>query len=319
MIDFSGRIPPAFIPSLALAPTLIAVFYATTLLILFPLLAIPILIMAYLSFVVVHHQVEYVYAPSTGYEAATLALWTTRRLGWTLCLQPLIYGLVLLSRNEWEIGGASVGVAVLTLVLAELLTVGRHPTPSRKKLDSSTKRILDEIGRTINRSSTSGGTQSRPTSTASSQLLRPRQSTSSMLRRLTALLPGLSRLPDDCPLPLPTGGIDDLQSTERASYTRPDLKDEIRTWPDEGLGQRGLIYPPELTAEVPIIWLPDGRVGLSGIELNDLASAHGLEAIIDPPRQQQRQRQRSESVRNRSNSETGTRDRDAEARSPLMP
>lgn len=133
-----------------------------------------------------------------------------------------------------------------------------------------------------------------------------------MLQRLTALLPGLSRLPEDCPLPLPTEDIDDLQSAERASYTRPDLKDEIRTWPDEGLGERGLVYPPELTAEVPIIWLSSGRVGLSGIELNDLASNHGLEAIIDPPKQ----RSRSESTRKRSGSKT--RDKDAEVRSPLM-
>lgn len=278
----------------------------------FPLLAIPILLMAYLSFIVVHHQAEYVHAPSIGYEAATLALWTTRRLGWTLCLQPLIYGLILLSRNEWEIGGASVGVAVLTLVLAEYLTAGRHPAPSRRHLSSTSKRMLDDISRAIIRSSTSG-TQSRPNSTASSQLLRPRQSTSSMLRRLIALLPGLSRLPDDCPLPLPTEGIDDLESTERASYTRPDFKDETRTWPNEGLGQRGLVYPPELTAKVPIIWLPSGRVGLSSIELNDLASNHGLEAIIDPPKQ------RPASYRNSMASGTSRGgDKDAEVRSPLM-
>lgn len=309
-----GRLPPAFIPSLALAPVLIAVFYATSLLMLFPLLAIPLLIMLYLAFIVIHHQVQYVHAPSTGYEAATLALWTTRRLGWTLCLQPLIYGLILLSRNEWEIGGASIGVSVLTLVLSELLTIGRHPSPSRKSLKSTTRRILGNISRAMTRSSTD--IRSRPNSTASSQLLRPRQSTSSMLRRLTALLPGLSRLPDDCPLPLPTQGIDDLHSTERASYIRPDLKDEVRTWPED-LSQRGLLYPPELTAEIPIIWLPNGQVGLSGIEVNDLASNQGLEAIIDPPKQPRASDDRPGSEgRGRSRSRAG--DREAEVRSPLI-
>jgi hypothetical protein len=113
-------------------------------------------------------------------------------------------------------------------------------------------------------------------------MLRPRQSTSSMLRRLTTLLPGLSRLPPECPLPLLTQIIHDLDSTELASRTRPDLSDEEQKWQVEG--NRGLIYPPELTCEIPIIWLPHDRHGISGIELNDLASNHGLEAIIDPPK-----------------------------------
>lgn len=131
-----------------------------------------------------------------------------------------------------------------------------------------------------------------------------------MLRRLTALLPGLSRLPHDCPLPLTTQTIDDLRSTERASYIRPDLKDETRTWPED-LSQRGLLYPPVLIAEIPIIWLPRSKVGLSGIELNDLASNHGLEAIIDPPER-----------RPLPSAETGSKGRsekDAEVRSPLIP
>lgn len=267
-------------------------FYAISLLGIFPLLAIPLLLMLYLSFIVVHHQAEYLYAPSTGYEAATLALWTTRRLAWLLAIQPFIFGLILLSRNEWTLGGISIGLSLLTILVAELLTARRHPAPSRKSLSLRTRRVLDDISRSMTRPGPSdaletGGRPSRPNSLASSSLLRPRQSTSSMLRRLTALLPGLSRLPHDCPLPLQTHTIDDLQSTEQASYTRPDLADEKRTWP-QALGRRGLLYPPEMTAEVPIIWLPRGRVGLSGIELNDLASNHGLEAIIDPPKRKSR-------------------------------
>ena len=105
-----------------------------------------------------------------------------------------------------------------------------------------------------------------------------------MLRRLTTLLPGLSRLPPDCPFPISPQIISDLDSTELASRTRPDLKDEELKMPV--LDNRGLIYPPELTCEIPIIWLPHDRHGISGIELNDLASNHGLEAIIDPPKRQ---------------------------------
>jgi hypothetical protein len=280
----------------------VAVFYAAALLFIFPLLAIPILILLYLSFVVVHHQGEYLHAPSQGFEAATLALWTIRRFGWVLALQPLIYGLIVLSRREWEMGGISIGVAVVTVVISEIVTAGLHPSPSRRKLSASTRKSLDDISVAMRHPPQS--TQlSQPVSGSSSLVLRPRQSTSSMLRRLTTLLPGLSRLPPDCPLPLSTQTIHDLDSTELASRTRPDLKDEEQKWPVEG--NRGLIYPPEMTCEIPIIWLPHDRHGIGGIELNDLASNHGLEAIIDPP-------QRS------SSDERGERG-EKEVRTPLIP
>ena len=260
-----------------------AVFYAAALLFIFPLLAIPILILLYLSFVVVHHQVEYLHAPSKGYEAATLALWTIRRFGWVLALQPLIYGLIVLSRREWEIGGISIGVAVVTVIISELVTAGLHPSPKRNKLSASTQKSLDDISHAM-RHPPVPAQLTRAISGSSSQILRSRQSTSSMLRRLTTLLPGLSRLPPECPLPLTTHIIHDLDSTELASRTRPDLADEEQKWQVEG--NRGLIYPPEMTCEIPIIWLPHDRHGISGIELNDLASNHGLEAIIDPPKRQ---------------------------------
>jgi hypothetical protein len=50
---------------------------------------------------------------------------------------------------------------------------------------------------------------------------------------------------------------------------------------------RGLIYPPEMTVDVPVIWLPRGKDGVSESEVNDLASNHGLEAIIDPPKRRE--------------------------------
>jgi len=126
-----------------------------------------------------------------------------------------------------------------------------------------------------------------------------------MLRRLTALLPGLSRLPSDCPLPLSTQVIDDLQSTERASTLRPDLKDVVYTLAADS--NRGLIYPPEMTVDVPVIWLPREKDGVSESEVNDLASNHGLEAIIDPPKRREERK------------EGGGGIAEKEVRAPLIP
>jgi hypothetical protein len=107
------------------------------------------------------------------------------------------------------------------------------------------------------------------------------------------LLPGLSRLPPDCPLPLATENINDLQSTERVSLIRPDLKDEPLTSSVDS--DRGLIYPPEMTVEVPVIWLPWSKSGISESEVNDLARNHGLGAIVDPPKRRE-SRNREEGV-----------------------
>jgi hypothetical protein len=220
-----------------------------------------------------------------------------------LALQPLVYGLIVLSRREWEIGGVSIGVAVVTVVISELVTVGLHRGPTRRKLSTPTKNALATISAEM-RQPPNPTQLSRPVSGSSSLVLRPRQATSSMLRRLTTLLPGLSRLPLDCALPLPTETIHDLESTVLASQTRPDLKDEEHVHPQDV--NRGLIYPPEMTCQVPVVWLPHDRHGVAGTEVSDMASHHGLEAIVDPPKP---------SVRHAE--ETGRGEK--EVRTPLIP
>ncbi|WVQ83967.1 hypothetical protein IAT38_006112 [Cryptococcus sp. DSM 104549] len=131
---FKLRLPPSYTPSYGVAASLVAVFYACPLLFIYPLLAIPIIVLLYLSLVAHRYMSEHVFVErSGGYIGILTAIWTVRRFGWILPVQPVLYGLLLLSRDEWVPGGVSLGVAAAILMLSEVLTVGRFPR-SRQEL-----------------------------------------------------------------------------------------------------------------------------------------------------------------------------------------
>ncbi|ODO03038.1 hypothetical protein I350_05883 [Cryptococcus amylolentus CBS 6273] len=272
---FRLRQPPSYILSYAMAPCLLAVFYASTLLFLFPLLAIPILLTLYLTFIANRYMVSHVFIDSSNGHLGTLAgLWTVRRLGWVLALGPVLYGLIMLSRNEWALAAVSLAVGVIAFVSAETLTFWRIPSPSYNNLKPDTRQALDRV-KAFQRGSTTDSHMTRVPS---------RQSELSLFRRVAALLPGYTRLPPDCPVPLKTDKIDDMFQTELAAYSNPDLRPG--TIVSSGLYQettetKGLVYPPEMLQPVPLIWLPYDEARVAENEAEDLAVHHGLVAIVD--------------------------------------
>ncbi|TYJ58169.1 hypothetical protein B9479_000993 [Cryptococcus floricola] len=273
---FRLRPPPSYILSYAMAPCLLAVFYASTLLFLFPLMAIPILLTLYLSFIANRYMVSHVFIDSSGGHLGTLAgLWTVRRLGWVLALGPVLYGLILLSRNEWALAAVSLAVGVIAFLLAETLTFWRVPSPTYNNLKPDTRQALDRA-KAFQQGSTTDSHLTRVPS---------RQSELSLFRRVAALLPGYTRLPPDCPVPLKTDKVDDMFQTELAAYSTPDLRPG--TIVSSGLYEettetKGLVYPPEMLQPVPLIWLPYDEAGVAENEAEDLAVHHGLVAIVDP-------------------------------------
>ena len=278
LIVFLGNAPSSFTPVSAFLPFLIAVFYAFSLIFIFPLLALPLLLLVFLSFVAGRYMVDHVFVDTRGgYTSASLGLWMIARFGLLLSLQPFLYGLILLGRKEWAIGGVSLGVALITLLLVAGFTFLRYPTRRRKDLPASTRQTLDGMRGAMS-SPPAEGTERRP----------HRLSDSSMLQRLAILLPGYTRLPPGCPLPLATEGIDDTLYTERASYTRLDLaKDDQHPrqyFHDPSEGIKGLVYPPEMLAAKPVIWLERDDSGIAEAEAADLEKHHDLPAIVDPPR-----------------------------------
>ena len=169
------------------------------------------MLLLFLSFVAARYLVDHVYVDAHGgYTAATLGVWMVLRFGLLLSLQPFLYGLILLSRREWAIGGASLGVSLITLVLVSLLTFTRFPPARRKDFTPGSRKALDDMGQAMSRIPSETSLDGRP----------QRLSDSSMLQRLATLLPGYARLPPECPLPLASEGIDDLFFTENASSTQ---------------------------------------------------------------------------------------------------
>jgi hypothetical protein len=265
---------------------LVAVFYAFSLVFLLPLLAIPILLLLFLGLVANRYMVDFVLVERAGYTGSVIGLWTIRRFGWVLGVQPALYGLILLSRREWALGGASLSVALITDILSELATTRRYRRDTIRRLSASDRKTLDKMDDMM--PSRDAYMAVEPGSG------RPRMSDSSMLSRLAALLPGYSRLPEDCSLPLQTENIDDLFDTERAAYARPSFarKEGERRAADAEPGRgffhdptasiRGLIYPDEILAPVPVRWLPNDDAGIAESEAADLETCHGLSAIVDP-------------------------------------
>ncbi|WVQ76699.1 hypothetical protein IAR50_006373 [Cryptococcus sp. DSM 104548] len=273
---FRLRQPPSYTISYAMAPCLLAVFYASSLLFLFPLLAIPILLTLYLSFIATRYMVSHVFFDSSGGHIGALAgLWTVRRLGWVLAIGPALYGLIMLSRDDWALGGVSLAIALIATISAEALTSWRAPSPKYRSLKPITRRALDRA-KAFQQGSTTDSHLTRAPS---------RQSELSLFRRVAALLPGYTRLPSDCHVPLQTETINDIFQTELAAYSTPYLKpgtniSEILY--QETTETKGLVYPPEMLQPIPLIWLPYDEAGVAESEAEDMAVHHGLVAIVDP-------------------------------------
>ncbi len=245
-------------------------FYLSALCAVFPLIAVPALLLAYLALVA--HQcltTSVLCVTRGGMSNGAMALWVVRRLGWAAALQPFVFGLVLLSRREWALGGAALGVAVLAVAASELLTVSLH---RRKPIACFSNVSLTDD------------------SSSENETFHKRiESDHSALARFHILLPGLGRLGSDNPLPFSTDAIDDSVSVERAMQANPKAAvTDAFAASDTGVvitppadAARGLIYPPELLLPTPTVWLPRGEASVAQQEADALV-VEGLTAMVDP-------------------------------------
>ena len=80
-----------------------------------------------------------------------------------------------------------------------------------------------------------------------------------------------------------TETLDDLTATERAARTHPDAPPHLPPLPfaDHAEEMAGILYPPELIAPPPIIWLPNDAAGVARSEAVDLQKYHDLQVTLD--------------------------------------
>jgi hypothetical protein len=99
---------------------------------------------SYSTWVLAHRfLVGYVFARTHSQTGGLLQIWLLRRLGTLLAFQPILLGLILLSRRLWILGGVLAGVGCAVIIFVEAYAYWRTKLPGRRSLSNITQDSLD--------------------------------------------------------------------------------------------------------------------------------------------------------------------------------
>lgn len=187
---------------------ILAVAIASTFTLLFPLIGPAVVLLVLLTLVGKSNQcqhserllimsfpahrflVGYVYARTHSQTGGLLQLWLLRRFATLTALQPLVLGLILLTRRLWEEGGVLCGTALLIVVFVEIFCARKLREPGRKSLSPITRNSLDTFARAARVHGARGGDE-ESTDLVSESLAtahRTRGSFASVLEMMSATL-----------------------------------------------------------------------------------------------------------------------------------
>jgi hypothetical protein len=91
--------------------------------------------------------VGYVYARTHSQTGGLLQIWLLRRFGTLLSFQPILLGLIFLSRKFWIEGGVLCGTGLFVIVFVEIYVITRTRQPGRGSLPAITRGSLPAITR----------------------------------------------------------------------------------------------------------------------------------------------------------------------------
>lgn len=279
---FRAVYPPTYNPTFAISSCILAFMFASTFVLIFPLIAPAAVILLLLSLIAHRFLVGYVYARTRSETGGRLQIWLLARFATLLSFQPILLGLIFLSHRIWIEGSVLVGAGVVVILIVETYTSLKLRLPgraslspiTRDSLDSFTSAadsyLVDDFEGTTNGSSTRGGIA--------------RGSMASVLDMMSLTLAVHPSAPSyRGPVPLQTETLDDLTATERAARTHPDAPPHLPplSFTDHAEDMAGILYPPELIAPSPIIWLPRDSAEVARSEAADLKKYHNLECTLD--------------------------------------
>ncbi|KAH7100165.1 hypothetical protein BKA62DRAFT_801451 [Auriculariales sp. MPI-PUGE-AT-0066] len=283
---FRAMYPGHYNTTFATGCVVLAVVFAATFSLLFPLITPPLVILLFLTLIAHRFLVGYVYPNLLGSQnGGLIQIWFLRRLASVLCLQPLLLGLMLLSHRVWVLGGISIGSALFIVLFVEAFTRWKLRKPGVKSLSAVTRDSLQKLSATLHRRPGSGDSEETSLVSSSQRMrTRSRGSMASVLEMLNvtlAVMPSQKR--SKGPVPLDSDTLDDTIATERAARTHPDAPPHLPplSFSDHAEETSGILYPPELIAPAPIIWLPNDANGVARSEAYDLQRWHNLAATID--------------------------------------
>ncbi|KAG6811858.1 hypothetical protein H0H92_005529 [Tricholoma furcatifolium] len=230
------------------------------------------------------YLVGYVYGRTHSQTGGLLHIWLIKRFGTLLSLQPILLGLIFLSRSFWIEGVVLIAAGVIVIIFIEGYTAWKLRSRGRRSLSPITRNSLntfevtawDTSRRAIDDEGTSAG--------SSSGRNRLRGSMASVLEMMSVTLAVMpSNTNHRGPVPLETETLDDLTATERAARTHPDAPPHLPplAFTDHAEDMAGILYAPELIAPPPIIWLPNDSAGVAQSEALDLQRYHDLTVTLD--------------------------------------
>ena len=92
--------------------------------------------------------VGYVYARTHSQTGGLLQIWLLRRLGTILSFQPILLGLIFLTRQFWIEGGVLTGSGLFVIVFVESYTTWKTRLPGRKFLRPIAQNSLETFSNT---------------------------------------------------------------------------------------------------------------------------------------------------------------------------
>ncbi|EIW86933.1 hypothetical protein CONPUDRAFT_115821 [Coniophora puteana RWD-64-598 SS2] len=265
-----------------LGACVLAIIFASAFSLIFPLIGPSVVLLLFLTLVAHRFLIGYVYCrtlPSTG---GLAHIWLLKRLA-TLCtLQPLLLGLILLTRHFWLEGGILVGIALIAAILVE--TYCTRATSQPRSLNPNTCDALQTLSHASKQCPDSATEDETSGLGSPSRGYRARGSMASVLEMMSltlAVVPSESRQRGI--LPLQTETLDDLTATERAARTHPDAPPHLPplSFAVHSEETAGVLYAPELIAPCPVIWLPHDSAGVARSEADDLEKYHDLRVTLD--------------------------------------
>ena len=135
--------PKVYDPSYALGACILAIVFVAAFALIFPLIGLPVVLLIFLTLIAHRFLVGYVFGRTDSSQTGgLLQLWVLRRFATLLALQPLLLGLLLLSRKLWVLGGIMIGVAILIICAVEGYASWRLRKPGRRALSAVTRHSL---------------------------------------------------------------------------------------------------------------------------------------------------------------------------------
>lgn len=278
---FRAVYPRTYNPSFATGACVLGIVFASACVLVFPLVGPAVTILLFLTLIAHRYLVGYVYARTHSQTGGLLQIWLLKRFGTLLSLQPIILGLIFLSRRFWIEGGILVGTGIGVIFFVEAYATWKTRLPGRDSLSPITReslRTFEITAKTSRRTIDEEGISH----ISSARSAQRRNSMASVLDMMSVTL-GVMPSTHQGPVPLQTETLDDLTATERAARTHPDAPPHLPplSFTDHAEDVADILYAPELIAPQPIIWLPNDSAGVARSEAVDLQKYHNLRTVLD--------------------------------------